>query len=68
VDLVEVDVVGAQPAQAVVDLAQDRLARQPAAVRPLAHLAEDLGGDHHLVAPGEVAQRAAENLLAGAVE
>ena len=29
-DLVEVDVVGAEPAQAVVDLAQDRLARQTA--------------------------------------
>jgi hypothetical protein len=28
VDLVEVDVVGAEPAQAVVDLGQDRLARQ----------------------------------------
>jgi hypothetical protein len=34
VDLVEVDVVGAEPAEAVVDLGEDRLARQTGAVGP----------------------------------
>ena len=66
-DLVEIDVVGAEPLQAGVDLGQDRLARQAGAVRPLAHAAVDLGRDHHLVAPREVEQRAADDLFAGAV-
>jgi hypothetical protein len=66
VDLVEVDVVHAQAAKAVVDLGHDRSAGQAAAVGALMHLAVDLGGDHHLVAPGEVGQRVAEDLLAGA--
>ena len=39
-DLVEIDVVGAQPAQAGVDLGHDGLARQAAAVRVLAHRAD----------------------------
>lgn len=67
VDLVEVDVVGAQTAQAVVDLGHDRLAGQPATVGPRPHLAVHLGGQHDLVAAGEVGQRPADDLLAGAV-
>ena len=67
VDLVQVDVVGAEPAQAGVDLGHDRLARQPGAVRARAHPAVDLGGDHDFVAPREVGQRTADDLLAGAV-
>jgi hypothetical protein len=51
VDLVEVDVVGAQALQAGVDLGHDGLARQAGGVGVLAHGAVDLGGDHHLVAP-----------------
>jgi hypothetical protein len=43
VDLVEVDVVGAQSAQAVVDGMQDVLARQAALVGVVAHRVEDLG-------------------------
>ena len=50
-DLVEVDPVGAEPAQAVVDLGDD----PPAAVAPpvglLAHRHVDLGGEHDVVAP-----------------
>jgi hypothetical protein len=67
VDLVEVDVVGAQAAQAGVDLEHDGLARQPAPVGPLAHHAVHLGGQHHFFTPGEVVQRPPDDLLAGAV-
>ena len=52
--------------QAGVDLGQDRLARQAAAVGARAHRAIDLGGDHDLVAPREILDRAAEDLLAAA--
>ena len=65
-DLVEVDVVGAQPGQAGVDLVQDRLAGQARAVRPRAHPAVHLGREHDVLARGEVAQRAAGDLLAAA--
>ena len=66
VDLVQVDEVGAQPAQAVVDLGQDRLAGQPDAVRPLAHRTVHLRRDDDLVAVhAEILQRPAEELLAG---
>jgi len=64
VDLVEVDVVHPEPRQAGVDLGEDRLARQPGAVGARPHAPIDLGGDDDLVAAGEIADRAAENLLA----
>jgi hypothetical protein len=64
--LVEVDIVHAKPAQAVVDFGEDRLARQPSAVGAGTHPAIDLGGDDHLVAAGEILDRAAENFLAAA--
>jgi hypothetical protein len=67
VDLVEVDVVRAEAAQRVVDLGHDRFARQAAAVGSQPHRMAQLGGDHHGVAVGEVLERAAEDLLAGAV-
>jgi len=67
VDLVQVDVLGAEAAQAVVDLGEDRLARRPAAVRALAHRPVHLRRDDHVVAvDAEVLQRAPEELLAGA--
>src|ERR1700674_3260813 len=65
-DLVEVDVVGAEAAQRAVDGVEDVFARQPAVIRTLAHRKEDLGGDDHLVALGEVAERPPQHLLAGA--
>ena len=43
VDLVEIDVVGAEPLQAGIDLMEDRLARQTGTVWPGAHAAVDLG-------------------------
>jgi hypothetical protein len=66
VNLVKVDVVGAEPMQAVLDLGHDRLAGQAPAVRAGPHRVAELGGDHDLVPVGEIAQRAAEDLLAGA--
>ena len=67
VNLVEVDVVGAEPPQAVVDLGHDRLAGQAPPVRPRPHRVAQLGGNHDVVAVREVTERAAEDLLAGAV-
>ena len=49
-----------------VDLVQDRLAGQAGAVRSRPHPAVHLGGEHDLLAAGEVAQRAAGDLLAAA--
>ncbi|CAM5663911.1 hypothetical protein SVIOM74S_09899 [Streptomyces violarus] len=67
VDLVEVDVVGAEPGEALVELAEDGLAGQSAAVGPGAHPAVHLRREHDLVTAGEVAQGPADDLLAGAV-
>src|SRR4029453_10992506 len=49
VDLVEVDVVGPQPTQRVVDGGQDVLAGQAAVVGARAHREEDLGGQDVVV-------------------
>jgi hypothetical protein len=62
-DLVQVHVIRLQPLQAVVDLAQDRLARESAAVRSFAHLAMDLGRDNDLVPLCKIFQRAPEDFL-----
>jgi len=51
----------------VVDLGDDRLARQARAVGALEHAAVHLGGDHDLVAAGMLLQHPADDLLAGAV-
>ena len=61
VHLVQVDVVGLQPAQAVLDLADDPAARVAAHVGILAHLAVRLGGQHHVVPAA--AQGLADDLL-----
>ena len=61
VHLVEVDPVGAQPAQAVLDLPDDPAPRVAAPVGPLPHREVDLRGEHHVVAPA--AQGLADDLL-----
>ena len=66
-DLIEIDEIGAETAQAVVDFAEDRLARQPGAVRSRPHPAMDLGRDHDILAARELLQRAADDFLRGAV-
>ena len=66
-DLVEIDVVRLQPAQALVQLEEDLLARKPAAVRPIAHHAVQLGRDHGVFALGVSLQQAPQHALAVAV-
>ena len=51
VDLVQVDPVGAEPAQAVLDFAHDPAARVAELVRVVAHRAVHLGREHDVVAP-----------------
>jgi hypothetical protein len=68
VDLVEVDPVGAEPPQRVLDRPDDPAPRAAAAVRVLAHRHEELGREHDVVAPA--LERLADDLLrlAGGVD
>src|SRR5690606_20106268 len=67
VNLVQVDVVGAQAAQGGIDGGHDVLAGQAAVVGAVAHGQADLGGQHVVVTVGEdPRQDAAGDLLAGA--
>ena len=50
VEVVDVDVVGAEPAQARLRRAHHPFARQPAAIRVLSHAVAELGRQHPLVA------------------
>ena len=62
-DLVEVDVIGAEAPQAVFDGGKQGFARQAAGVGGAAPVEERLGGNDHLVAQGEVLEGAAGELL-----
>ena len=62
VDLVEVDPVGAQPPQRVLDRAHDPAARAALLVGVLAHRAVELGGEDDVVAPA-AGERLADDLL-----
>ena len=58
VHLVEIDMIELEPLQAGLDGLHDVIAREPSRVRALAHLAEHLGRDDHIVArDAEIAQR-----------
>jgi len=61
VDEVEVDMLHAEPAQAVVQRLEDVGARHAGIVRPRTHRVEELGGDDGLVAPA--LQRVAQHGL-----
>src|SRR5215213_9757589 len=63
-DLVEIDVIGAEAMKTIINLDHDRLARQAGAIGSRSHPTIHLGGDDHLVAPGEVLDGSAEDLLA----
>ena len=63
-DLIEVDVIRAEPLQRMIDRLHDVLARQAAGVGALAHHAVDLGRDHDLVPDRVILQRAADDFLA----
>src|SRR5947209_8871278 len=56
-------VIGPKPLEAFVDLAEDRLAREPGAIGSVMHFAVHLGGDDDLVPLREVLQSASEDLL-----
>ena len=61
VDLVEVDMIEAEPLQAGGDLIHDMAAREADSVRPRPHPAAHLGGDDHVLAlDAEVAQGLAD--------
>ena len=66
VQIVDVDVVGAEARQAFVDRAQQPLARQAASVRPVAHRVRHLGGQHPAVAIA--GDEAAGDFLGGATD
>src|SRR3989441_1676707 len=66
-NLIEVDVISAETAQARVDFDHDGLAGQPACISTRDRRIEHLSGEHHLFAPREVAERASDNLFTGAV-
>jgi hypothetical protein len=61
VDLVEVDVIGLQPAQRTLHGTGDPAARIALLVRIVAHRSMHLGGQHHMLAPA--LQRLADDLL-----
>jgi hypothetical protein len=63
VDLVEVDPVGVQAAQAVVHAAHHPTAGGAGTVRSVAHLEAELGGEHHLVAPAGGGEPLADHAL-----
>ena len=66
-DLVEVDVVGLEAAEALVDFEEDRFAGEAAAVGVVAHEAVDLGGEDDVFAFGVGLEEAADEFFAGAV-
>ena len=64
VDLVEVDIVGTQPAQAGLDRIHDMPARGAAVIGPVAHLPQNLGRQHHVGArPAGIAHGGAGDLF-----
>src|SRR4051812_25074055 len=67
VDLVEIDEIRTEPTQAVVDLAEDGLARQALAVWPSAHPTVDLGRQYDVVTLRKILHGAADDLLGRAI-
>jgi hypothetical protein len=65
-DLVEVDVVGAEPLKAAIDCLEDVFAREAAVVGIVAHRIVELGRDDGLVAGHPLLQGLADDLLARA--
>src|SRR3546814_14825069 len=66
-DLIEIHIVGAEPAQAVIDFLHDCLSGQAFGIWPFTQRRIDLRCQHDLVAPGEVLQRSPDDFLARTV-
>ena len=66
-NLIEIDIISAEPLQTQIDLAKNGLARKAFSVRiARPHFAVDLRGDHDLAALGVFLHRAAKKFFAGA--
>ena len=63
VDLVQVDVVRAEPRQRRVDLFEDRLARQALSAGAVVHLPPHLRREHDVLTAGVAGDRAADDLF-----
>ncbi|MCY1508739.1 hypothetical protein D9M68_430590 [compost metagenome] len=63
--LQEVDVIGAEPLEGVVDAFDQARSRRAGIIRPVAHRQRDLGRNQHGIAPS--LDRGAEHALGGAV-
>ncbi len=67
VGLIEIDIVGAESAEAVIDFGEDCFAGQAAAVGVFSHGAVDFGGEDDFIALGEITECAADDFFAGSV-
>ena len=66
-DLIQIDVVSPQATQARIDLEHDLLARESASIGMPTHRAVHLGGEHDLLAPCKIGERATDDLFARAI-
>ena len=63
-DLIEIDVIDIEPAQAVIDRVHDMLARKSALIRIVSEWIKNFRGDHEFVAGrSEILQGAAEHFF-----
>ena len=62
-DLIQIDIVGRQAPERSLDRQHDVFSRKAAIVRTGTHRKEDFGGDDHIVATCELAQRTSDNRL-----
>src|SRR5437899_3683263 len=67
VNLIQIHIIRAEAAEAVVDLSKDRLARKARAVWPFMHAAVHFRRKHDLFTLRQVTQSATNNFLAGTV-
>ena len=66
-NLIQVDVIRTQTFQRCVHGLHDVISRQTAVIRSRSHRTIYLGANHHLVAPAEIVESAAENFFAGTI-
>src|SRR6266516_3577459 len=66
-NLIQVDVIRTQTFQRCVHGLHDVISRQTAVIRSRSHRTIYLGANHHLVAPAEIVESAAEDFFAGTI-